>query len=123
MKFELNLKLKFFVLAALIFFLVSVAFSTLGFFIVGWLSSLLFGSLTGLGQLIYGLFGMTGTILGLLIGALVALVINLKIGKKWMKDFGWSEGEQKAERIRLIFLSFLFFLVMLWELVVLITEL
>ena len=116
-------KSKFFLLASLVFFGNSVAFSVLGFFLLGWLSFSTLGPLSGLGALIHGLNTVIGVILGLLFGTLLALVLNLKIGKKWMKDFGQSEGEQKAERTRLTCLSFLAFLVLLWGLIVVIARL
>ena len=75
--------------------------------------------LQGLGQILSSF--IIGTIGGL-IGTLVALVINFKIGKKWMGEFGYSEGEQKAERTRLTCLSFLAFLVLLWGLIVVIAR-
>ncbi len=76
--------------------------------------------LQGLGQ-IFSSF-ITGTVGGLL-GAVVALIINLKIGKRWMEEFGYSEGEQKAERTRLTCLSFIAFLILLWGLIVVIARL
>jgi len=123
MKFKMTKKSKFFLLASLIFFGVSVASSVLGFFAVGQLSFLLFGPLTGLGQLIYGLAGVIGTIVGLFVGALIALFINLKIGRKWMGEFGERESERKGERARLTCLSFIVFLVLLWCLIVVIARL
>ena len=116
-------KAKFFILASLIFFGTSVAFSVGGFFLLGWLSFSTLGPLSGLGALIHGLNTVIGVILGLIFGTLIALVINLKIGKKWMEEFGQSEGERKAERTRLIFLSFLAFLALLWGLIVAIARL
>ena len=111
-------KTKFFILASLAFFGVSCVFSAVGFLLSLRFSYLLFGPLSGIGGWIHGLTGVIGLVIGLFIGTLVALVINLKIGKKWMKDFGYSEGEQKAERTRITCLSFLVFLVMLWLLIV-----
>ena len=115
-------KTKFFLLASLIFFLVSSVSSVLSWFIFAQLSFLYFGPLSGLGAFIHGFVGVTGVVVGLIFGALAALVINFKIGGKWMEEFGHSEGEQKAERTRLTCLSFLVFLVMLWGLIVLITS-
>ena len=122
MKFELTGKNKFFLLGSLVFFLVSVTSSVLTWFIFAQLSFLAFGPLSGLGAFVHGLVGVAGVVFGLILGTLVALIINLKIGKKWMKDFGWSEGEQKAERTRLTCLSFIVFLIMLWGLIVVIAR-
>ena len=115
-------KSKFFILASLVFFGVSCIFSAAGFLLSLRLSYLIFGPLSGIGGWIHGLVGVAGVIVGLIFGTLVALVINFKIGGKWMEEFGHSEGEQKAERTRLTCLSFLVFLVMLWGLIVLITS-
>ena len=114
----MNKKSKFFILASLIFFGVSVAFSAISGFLFAQLSFMKIGPLSGIGGWIYGLVGVTGVVVGLLVGTLVALVLNFKIGKKWMAEFGQSEGERKAERTRLTCLSFLAFLVLLWLLIV-----
>lgn len=115
-------KTKFFILASLVFFGVSCIFSALGFLLSLRLSFLLFGPLSGIGGWIHGLGGVIGLTIGLIFGTVIALVINLKIGKKWMEEFGQSEGERKAERTRLLFLSFLAFLALLWGLIVAIAE-
>jgi len=122
-KFEMTKKTKFFLLASLIFFGTSVAFSVIGGLLLVRLSLLYFGPLSGLGGMIHGLGGVIGTILGLIFGTLIALVLNLKLGKKWEDEFGQSEGERGAERIRLTCLSFLAFLVLLWGLIVVIARL
>ncbi len=115
-------KSKFFILASLIFFGVSVVSSALGIALFANLSFSVFGPLSGLGALIHGLSGVIGSGVGLIFGTVIALILNLKIGKKWMEEFGQSEGERKAERTRLIFLSFLAFLALLWGLIVVIAE-
>ena len=118
MRFEMTQKTKFFLLASLVFFGVSVALSAISGLFFAQLSFMKFGPLSGLGGWVYGLIGVTGVTVGLLIGVLIALVVNIKLGKKWEKDFGQSEGERGAERIRLTCLSFLMFLVLLWLLIV-----
>ncbi len=116
-------KTKFFLLASLVFFGVSVAFSAISGFLFAQLSFMKIGPLSGIGGWIYGLVGVTGVVVGLLVGTVIALILNLKIGKRWMEEFGQSEGERKAERTRLIFLSFLAFLVLLWGLILVIAGL
>ncbi len=123
MKFELTKKNKFFILASLVFFVVSVVFSAVSGLLFSQITFMKVGPLSGIGGWIYGLVGVTGVIVGLLVGTLIALVINLKIGKKWEAEFGQSEGERGAERVRITCLSFLMFLVLLWGLIVLIAEL
>lgn len=111
-------KTRFFIFASLIFFGVSTVSSAVSGLLFAQISFLKFGPLSGLGGWIYGLVGVVGVIVGLISGTLIALVINLKIGKKWMDEFGQSEAERKGERWRLTCLSFLAFLVLLWGLIV-----
>ena len=122
MIFEMSQKTKFFILASSIFFGVSCVVSGVGFLLSLRLSYLLFGPLSGIGGWIHGLAGVIGLVFSLLVGTLIALVINLKIGKKWREEFAPSEEEGNYERIRLTCLSFLAFLVLLWGLIVAIAE-
>jgi len=115
-------KSKFFILSSLVFFVVSCISSAIGFLLSLRISFLLFGPLSGIGGWIHGLAGVVGLVIGLILGAVAALVINFKIGGKWMEEFGHSEGEQKAERTRLTCLSFLVFLILLWGLIVVIAR-
>ena len=76
------------------------------------------GGSLGLASLPFALASLGAGLFGWVIGLVISLFLASMLSKKWMGEFGYSEGEQKAERTRLTCLSFLAFLVLLWCLIV-----